>query len=191
MVEFKSVFNEKKVDVVNQRNFSKMKSIFLIFLVVFAFLGILMICIAYEEFLEKEEAAISDLIFGIVLLIVGVLYYPMTKWVAKRYQNKINKTMSLLSGETEEVFKFDDEKIFIYTTKGEDYRSAVETNYKYINNIVETNDHYLLYVSKVQCHVLDKKDLVSGSFEELNKIFQKHFGDERFVREVKKVLYEK
>lgn len=185
MVEFKSKFDEKVPEIVNQRQLGKMKSFFMIVLVLFAFLGAAMLFVAFENFEEDKATAISDLIFAIVLLGVGFAYYPLTKWFAKKYQNKVNKTMSLLSKETEEVFKFDEDKIFMFTTKGDDYRSAVETNYKYINNIVETEEYYFLYVSKVQCHVLKKKDLVSGTLEELNKIFEKHFTPENFKKDFK------
>lgn len=185
MVEFKTKFDEKVTDVLNKRHLSKMKTLFTIVLVVFAFLGAMMLFVAYEEFQENNESAISDLIFGVVLLVIGLCYYPLTKWFAKKYQNKINSTMSLLSKETEEVYKFDEDKVFIFTTKGEDYRSAVETNYKYINNIVETSEHYFLYISKIQCHVLNKKDIVSGSIEELNQIFEKHFSPDRYKKDFK------
>ncbi len=185
MVEFKIKLDNKVTEIINKHHLSKMKSLFTVVLIVFAFLGFMMLCVAYEDFQNNVESALSNLIFGIVLLIVGVCYYPLTKWFAKKYQNKIDSSMSILSSETEEVYKFDEDKLFIFVTKGEDYRSAVETNYKYINNIVETDEHYFLYISKIQCHVLNKKDLVSGSLEELNKIFEKHFSPDRFKKDMK------
>ena len=117
MVEFKTRFDEKVADVLNKRHLSKMKTLFTIVLVVFAFLGVMMLFVAYEEFQEKNESAISDLIFGIVLLVIGLCYYPLTKWFAKKYQNKINSTMSLLSKETEEIYKAVSEGKNSYTLK--------------------------------------------------------------------------
>lgn len=185
MVEFKTTFDADKVNKLNQRQLGKTKRAFTILMTIFVVLGVLMICIASEEFSESSDEAWSSLFLGVFLIVFGILYYPIVKLFAKKYQNKINKTTTLLSSQTEEIYKFDEDKLFIFTTKGDEYKSAVETNYTYINNVVETDDAYYLYVSKIQCHVINKNELISGTFEELNKIFAKHFPGDKLRKEIK------
>ena len=185
MVEFKSVFSADKVNVANERSIKKTRSLFFVIMGVCGVLGLLLVCVALEENQKNHDMSLYNMCAGIALIVVGVFYYPFLKWFSRKFQNKINNTMSLISSQTEEYYRFDEEKIYIKTTKGNEYKSVVEAKYNYINNIVETNDYYFLYISKVQCHILGKADLVSGSLEELNAIFEKHFTPECFKREIK------
>ena len=186
MVEFKTKFNFELEKIMKQENVRKAKKFLAWFSGVIIALGVMFLMLAVSDYYEGlKNDAVGDLYYGIFLIVFGGLFYPLMVLLINKSQKKEMQSFSLVSEETEEVYKFDEEKIFIFTTKGEDYRSAVETNYKYINNIVKTKDYYVLYISKIQCHVLKKEDIVSGSVEELNKIFETHFSKEKYKKVVK------
>ena len=153
-----------------------MKGVFIFIAVCFLTMGALMIGIGIDDIIEKNGEAVYSFVTAAFAIAFGLGYYPFVRWLSKRNQGKINQTMSLMSNDTEEVYKFDDEKIFIYTTRGEHYRSAVETDYDYLYGVVEDEERYYLYISKVQCHVLSKKDIVSGTIQEFNALLGKKLG---------------
>lgn len=185
MVEFKTKIDKDAIQAVQKEDMKKMKKLYTGFAVFFLALGVMMLAITISDYIEglPTDELIFDVFYTVFCLVFGVMMYPLFKWVVKKRQN--DSMMGGLIFDIEEVYKFDDEKIYIFSNKGEDYRSAVEATYKYINNIVETDTHYILYISKIQCHVLNKKDITKGTLEELNEMFSKNLPVDKFKRQLK------
>lgn len=118
----------------------------------------------------------DDLIGGIVIIAIGVLYIPAVWLITKVIQKSRNKTMYILSEETLETFTFTEDKVFIEEAKGEKYKAHVETTYDYFYRIDETPTHYFLYISKHQSHVVPKCDIKEGTIEELNTLLFNNLG---------------
>ena len=186
MVEFKTKLDETVVSAMKSESQRKTKKLVTIISWIFVGVGLFFLLLAATEWTSNHEEALSDLGFGAFMVFAGVFYYFFIKFVTNKTQKRELDSMTLMGADTEEVYKFDEDKLFIFTNKGEDYRSAIEATYKYIDNVVETDEYYVLYISKMQCHVLQKKDLVSGTLEELNAIFAKHFAGDKYKKLLKK-----
>lgn len=113
---------------------------------------------------------------GVALIAIGVLLFPACMWIARISQKKISDSLSLMSDETIETFIFTPENVTIIDEKGVDYHAETVAKYNYFYRVEETPTHYFLYISKLQAHVVPKGDLVEGSLEELNGIFQQNLG---------------
>ena len=168
MVEFKSKFDASKTKALNNHTFKRLKWLIIglsLFLIIFGVLGIL---------LREDE---SDLISGIVLIVFGVLFSPFVIGLTYIIQRNINKSMSILSDCTDEIYTFDEEYITITQQKGDAYFAQTKASYDYIYQIKEDKNYYFLYISKMQSHVIDKASLTQGSLDELNDYFYKNLGN--------------
>lgn len=118
---------------------------------------------------------------GITLIACGVLVLPFCLLIVLRGQKNAVKQMPLLSAEPICTFTFENDKFYIEVVKGETYRGTTEAVYDYFNKVYETETHYYLYISRMQCHVLPKKDIVEGSAEELTTLLFRNLGPRKFV----------
>ena len=168
MVEFKSKFDASKTKALNNHTFKKLKWFFIA-------LSLLLIIVGVIGILLREDEA--DMISGIVLIVFGVLFAPLVIGLTYIFQRNINKSMSILSDYTDEIYTFDEEFITITQQKGDAYFAQTKASYDYIFKIVEAKDFYFLYISKMQSHVVDKASLTQGSLEELNDYFYKNLGN--------------
>ncbi len=181
MVVVKTKFDEEKIKAIQELQFRRTKKLFLTLSTIIALLGLLYLAIAIDD-MKLGEDYIGSFVAGVLLIVFGVLYYPFAKWITKHSQANANKSLILISSETEETYKFDDDKLYIFTTKGEKFRSAIETTYDYICNIVEDDKYIFLFISKTQCHVVSKSDITSGDIDELHNILKKYFTGTKYVR---------
>ena len=181
MVVVKTKFNEEKVKAIQSVQFAKFKKLFIVLAILLTLMGFMYLAVAVDE-MKSNEDYVGTLVGAIVFIVIGVGYYPFAKWINGIAQRHANKSMSLVSDETEETYKFDDDKLYIFTTKGEKYRSATETTYDYICMVTENDEYIYLFISKTQCHVIAKKDIVSGDIDELHNILKKHFNGTNYVR---------
>ena len=163
MVVFKSKFDESVTNTLNKHQIKKFGWLLGLLGVFFAVFGVL--CIVFRE-------DPSDVGLGIFLIVFGVLYFPLVIWLSKIVQKKWNKSMPIMSAETESEFKVDEEKVFMTQEKGDDYKAVTEARYNCFYKVIETKENYFLYISRSQSHVVNKKDLVEGSIEELNEILE-------------------
>lgn len=183
MVEFKVKFDrrigQKLAEVQYQNSVQKMKKLQLIF----SILGIILIM---YPIINLFADSFDYLVFGIGVfcLMFWVLFPKFLKKNLHKQQDKISDEGMLINDLTEEVYKFDSEKVFIFTTMGEKYRSAIETDYDYFSKVTEDEDSYLLYISSVQCHLIFKDSLVKGSLEEFNRYLELHFKGDKFERKI-------
>ena len=165
MINFKSKFDENVTNALSKHQLKKVGWALGVISLFFTVFGVL--CIVF-----REDA--SDLSLGIFLIAFGLLYFPLVLGLSKVFQKKWNKSMSIMSADTEIEFSFDEERCTIIQIKGDEYKGVTEAKYVCFYKVIETKENYFLYISKSQSHVVNKKDLVDGSIEELNEILSKN-----------------
>lgn len=168
MVEFKTTLDANKMTAVNRNTFKKMWFVFVIISVLFIGFGVFAI-------LLPEDA--SDFYLGIFLVVFGALFTPLVWLITAAEQRRLNKSMPVMSENTLSTFTFDEEKITVVQTKDFDYYDKTVISYRYLHKVLENNDYYFLYISKMQCHVIDKASLTQGTLEELNYYFDVNLGN--------------
>lgn len=112
MVEFDSVLDENKTKALTRFSLKKLWWLFVIVSLALCFIGI-------------DSLILEAPVIGIVLIVLGVLFTPLTLLLSKAAQKKANQSMPLLSSETKEYFRFEEQKMFVRQTKGNEYMSAV------------------------------------------------------------------
>ena len=167
MVEFQGRFDSNSANALNRRALKKMWWVLVFCSAVFAVAGVLLAVFAED---------LSDKILGILLACVGVFFAPLVKVLSKSSQNRLNKSMNILSSETVQVFQFYPDKLVITQRKGDEYEGVTTAKYSYLYKVEETVSTYFLYISKMQSHVVNKADLVQGTLGELNEIFTANLG---------------
>lgn len=172
MIRFETKLNAETTKQLNK--FSMKKYLWLIILVsvLFAVLGVL------GAFVFPEDD--SDRTMGIALIVIAVLITPLT-WILTRFiQRGLDKSSSFITGDTDEVYTFDEEKVTIIQN-GAQFNSNLTAKYAYFYKVKETATHYYLYISKMQCHVVPKVSIIEGTVEELNGLLLYNLGA-KFVR---------
>ncbi len=170
MVKFETVLNKKSSETINKIAIKKLTPFCIA-------LSILLISLGFFELFGEE----ADIFIGIFFIVMGALFYPLTLILFKVFQKKSDNSMPILSDETTVNFTFYFDKVVVEEKRFDDFSSYTEMAYKYYHKVVETPTHYLLYLSKGLCHVVPKADLKEGALEELNSIFIKQLGPEKFV----------
>ena len=168
MVEFRQKLDANKSMALLKHQFKRMIILFVILSVLFVAIGGFYIALAV---MDGESIAV-----GLFLVIFGVLFTPLVMLISIPLQKSMTKSMSIISGDTSEVYTFDDEKISISVQKGEDYSSQTTAKYSYIFGVDESKTHYFIYISKQQAHVLEKSAITEGDLNELDYYFSVHLG---------------
>ncbi len=174
MVEFRTTFDASVTHYLQKRNFKKLSWMLWIFTAAMVFLGIM-------AMLGEQP----DYVMGVIMILLGLLYIPVIKWISKWAQKKANQSMPLMSETTEEVYQFDINKVTIVQTKGDNYRAVVDTGYQYFYKVIETPTHYLFYISNAQTHVIPKEKLTQGTLEEMESILKANFDERTWVKKNK------
>lgn len=164
MIQFNSKYNSNLTTKVNKFQMKKLFWVFVIFSLFLIGIGVLGIID-------------GDIFAGSLLVFIGVFYIPLVWWLTKAFQKKLDKSNSIMSNETEQFYKFDENKFSISEKKGEEYRAEVEATYNYFYKVVEDKDNYFLFQSRVQIHVVPKDTLVDGTLEEFNKLLESKLGN--------------
>lgn len=167
MIEFVGKFDSSVTQSLNNRQFKKLWWLFVVFSVLFVFIGVIGLLLPEDE---------SDKIFGIVMIVIGILFTPLCFLLTKLLQKNIDKSMSILSGETIETYRFYQDKLIITQNKGEEFEAVTTAKYSYLYQVEETATHYFLKISKMQSHVVNKSNLTQGTIEELNAILSSNLG---------------
>ena len=174
MVEFRTTFDASVTQYLQKRNFKKLSWVLWIFTVLMVYLGVMS--------MMSEE---PDYVMGVIMILLGLLYIPIIKWISKWAQKKANQSMPLMSETTEEVYQFGMDKATIVQTKGDNYRAVVETGYQYFHKVIETPTHYLFYISNAQTHVIPKDKLAQGTLEEMEDILKANFDERTWIKKKK------
>ena len=173
MIRFETKLNADKTKQFNQFTMKRIWWLYALFTLIFVGIGV-------ANILSSEP----DLVFGIVMIGLGVLFTPLCIGLTILLQKKQNKTMSVLSDNTLETYVFDENQFSIKHEKGEEYKAITVAKYSYFYKVISTPTYYMLYLSQTQCHVLPKDSIVEGSLEELDMIFNRNL-HEKFVSKTK------
>lgn len=185
MVEFKVKFDKrigsKLAEVQYENTKSKLKKL----QIFFSILGVILIAYAIADlFSEIFDYVVFGI--GVFSLVFWLIFPKILKQNLHKQQEKISNESALMNNVAEEVYKFDSDKIFIFTTMGDDYRSAIETGYGYFSMVREDDDCYMLYISSVQCHLIFKDSLTKGTLEEFELYLKNHFSEDKYIKLISK-----
>lgn len=162
MIVFETKFNENVTTNINKHTMKKISWVYVLTSALFIFLGVMDV--------------VGGNNFGWGLIVFGVLFFPLCFLLTKIIQKNLNKTMTILSDNTQEKYVFDDKKFYIEQIKGENYKGTTEATYDYFFKVEETKTHYFLYISKHQAHVVPKEDIIQGTIEECNHLLSYNLG---------------
>ncbi len=163
MIEFRTKLNDAKSSALNKNVFKKLWWLY-------ALLTILLIGIGISALKE-------DKIFGIIYIGLGLLITPLSYFLVFIIQKRFNKSANYLSDETEEIFTFDEEYMNITQVKGDSFSSTLKAKYSIIYKVIEDKNYYFVYISKMQCFVVNKSSITIGTLEEAQALLKKNLGD--------------
>lgn len=175
MVRFETKFNSESSRALNKRAIAKMSWVYVLFSALFVFLGAVGIIGALTDGEAEQSGKIADIAFGCVFVAFGLAFKPLTSWLTKVIQKKVDASMSIMSGDTTEIYTFDENGLVIETEKTGLYKSRVEATYKYVFRIEEDAECYYLFISKLQSHVIFKKYLAEGTLAEMQGYISANF----------------
>lgn len=184
MVVVKSKLNGKNTFHALKFQTQKAKKSILICSVIIFLIGMLFIGLAIKN-KTNQNLLIYYSVAGVLFALIGVFYMPLIKWLNKKQQAKTNDSMNLLSDETEITYKFEENKLFIYITRGTKYREVTEMDYDIITEVCEDNETIVLFISNMQVYVINKADIVSGTVEDIRSILGKYFIGDKYKIEMK------
>ena len=104
MVKFETKFNGNVSRELSVRGMKKLWWVYAFFSVLFIFIGVLYLN--------------SDMSFGIAMIVFGVLFAPLCIMLTRLLQKKVDKSMSVMSEETYEIYTFDENFFTIVQEKG-------------------------------------------------------------------------
>ena len=182
MVEVKSKLNREIVEIASENNFKKTKKLVVILSVLFVIGGALLLVLNFDYFLTDKNDSMLPVIFGLFFLIFGALFYPNFARKYKENIDNIEKNSPLIGNGSEVVYKFDTDKFYVFVTRGEIYRSAVESDYSCILKVIEDEQKFLLVMGQNQIDVVLKRDVVSESVDELIEIFKNNVISSRYEK---------
>ncbi len=176
MVVVNTKFNEQATRELSNLQMRKFLILFIIvsaFLVLFGSIGV----VAGED--------IEDFTLGITLVVLGFGFTPLVYVINLLLQTFINKSMAILNEDTTNVFKFDEDKVYQEMTRGEIYHAKSESVYSLIYKVYENENNFFMFISSTQAHIIPKKDIVEGSYEDLVFYFATNLGS-KFIRYIPK-----
>lgn len=182
MVEFSVKFGSRVNDKLAKYQMQKSSKILKNLSWAFIFLSVIFAIMPLANGLV-DEADIAIFALAIFFIMFWVAFPRVALKSVKKQQEK-NGNMSIMTDVTEEVYKFDEEKVFIFTSLGDKYRSAIETVYGYFLRVVEDDDSYMLFISNVQCHVIFKDCLTKGTLEEFETYLTKNFSGQNYIKNI-------
>jgi hypothetical protein len=177
MIEVKSKFDASITTALLRLELRKLKWLLIVSPLLLICLGILVIVTA-----EPDAEILGS---GIYLMAIGVLLALFLIFLPKLLQKTAWKSMKLLNTETTNYFRFDETKIYQEMNKGEEYKSTGECSYSLLYKAYETKSHFFLYISRMQTHAVPKKDIITGTAEELAQILSDRLGKSFKVINVK------
>lgn len=168
MVEFRCKLDSDKSKALDKLAFRKL----LIWCLLF---GSIMIAIGVVCTIFRNDG--SDLVMGIVLIIFGVLLTPVCLLVAYIIRKVNDESTTYISDETEEIYTFDEQYITLTQTTAGLYSATLKAKYPFIYKARENKNSFYLYVSKVQCYILDKSSITQCTLEEFVTLLKSNLGD--------------
>lgn len=168
MVEFKGKFDEQVQKSLNKRVFKTASIVILVFSAVILLFGI--IGLIWGE--DKE-----DFVYAMYCVCFAILFYPIYLGIYAITSKFIKPNLAMMSAETEQQFQFFEDKFMCSQIKGEEFSDFMQAKYPMLFKVVETASQYFLYITRVQCYVINKADITAGSVDELNNILTNNLGE--------------
>ncbi len=164
MVKVETKLNDEATKTLNKVTLKK-ALILIIIMDLFFFL------LALWRFLEK------DIFMSVIWLVVAIVFFPLFLILNKIGQKQLNKSMALISEDTMVTFIFEEEYMEIIQTRKDVFTSTTRAKYmSYVYSVIENEEAFIIYISKVQAHVVSKDKIVEGSVEELRSILSTKIG---------------
>ncbi len=114
------------------------------------------------------------LVFGIILVVFGLVFYPVMKISGKRsQQNADNESSS--NNTVREIFEFTASEITIEAIGQNEISSTNKLSYQNLLKIVETEKYFYVFITAQQAYVIPKTSLIEGSFNELIGYLNQNF----------------
>lgn len=172
MVKFETKLNADSTKQLNKQAFKRLWWVMLVLSLLFVALGL----IGY--FFGEDDA---DKTFAISLMVIGVLFAPLVWLISGILQKNINKSAKFITDETDEIYIFDDDKLYIKQVSAK-MQSESTYAYDYLFRVVENATHYFLYISKMQCHIVPKDAVTEGTLNELNELLRVKLGQKFYFK---------
>ena len=175
MFEFVCKVNNEAQERLWKRS-SKLNALFPI---IFGILGFAFLLLFF--ILTSAEVDIGPYLIIPAILLIGLsILIPVIINLSRR---TAKKNSALLSEDTIMDMIFDEDKITIISSKGEDYKATIETKYEcYFNRIEETLDAYFMWVNLSSCHVVLKKNIVKGTIEDFSAFLKGKYLNKYIVK---------
>ena len=167
MVEFKGLLDENAQKAVDNRSFKIASKIILIFCAIVLLVGVIGLIFGKDN---------EDLTYAIYFIVWSVIFYPIYLGVYYLIRKLAKNKSTLISSQTEQSFQFFEDRFVASQIKGDEFNDFIQAKYSIFTSVIETKENYLLYISKIQCYVIKKADLTSGSLEEFNQILTTNLG---------------
>ncbi|OEF98812.1 hypothetical protein BHF71_10825 [Vulcanibacillus modesticaldus] len=147
--------------------FRKNVWLFLIPMFVFIVIGVLMIIFAEDN---------GDRIFGTIFLVVFGIGYPLISYIIMKLLVWFHlRSMKLVSNETLNYFKIDNEILFNRMEKT-DMISIFEVRWNLVYKAYETQTHFFIYISNMQAFIIPKNGIFNGTSDELREMLKNSIG---------------
>lgn len=166
-IKFETKLNADSARQLNKHSLARLRWFLIIFSLFFIAIGII-------GYLGREDEL--DSAMSIVLIVFGVLFTPIVWCVTMLLQKYINKTAKYITDETDEIYIFDEETLYIKQVS-EKMQSESTYSYDYLYKVMESATHYFLYISKMQCHIVPKNSVTEGDINVLNDILRRKLGN--------------
>jgi hypothetical protein len=182
MVRVEQPFDSRISKEINKSSFKKLRWVYWFLSIILFALGVVSILVSIGEQASGEPLDTGFLIWGIVLTIVGCLFFPpLAKIILIRpLQKAIDKKQPLMNGGAKMAFCFDEKEVIIDSNKGESFKDHIEADYSFIYRINEEAESWSLFISVNQCFVVFKDKIIEGSVDELNAIFKENMPMNKF-----------
>lgn len=180
MVRFETRLNSDVTAAINNRAQRRFKPMLKIVGFIFIVIGVLILLDAIIPDAEHPSNAFEKsfgLAMGVFFTVFGFLYFPLVKVLSRFMQKRVDATMNIIGNDAAETFTFDENGLVIESERPGIYKSLVEASYKYLFRVEEDIDCFYLLISKVQSHVIFKKQLTEGSMQEFYGLLSTNFSD--------------
>jgi hypothetical protein len=168
MVKFESTLSNERSKELNQFAFKRLWWLMLLCSLLFILFGVLAV-------MQPDDPV--DKSVGIILIVFGIGYAPIVWLVTRLRQKRYDRSMSIMSDETHEVYTFDEHHFTISQVKGLEYEANIDAAYTYFYKVIKTDDAYLFYVSMGHTHIVPRSTMTEGTTEELDALLSSRMGD--------------
>ncbi|MDD4296894.1 MAG: YcxB family protein [Ruminiclostridium sp.] len=162
MVEVKTGLDKVALSKLNQFHLYRKNILTLLIpMIIFIAFGLV------KFFFPEEE---SDKYFGIIFAVFFGLGFPLLCYGMMKFMVWIQlRSSKFISDETKINYKFDTDMIYYYMEKP-GMKTTCEWAWSLCYKAYETKDYFYIYISNMQAHIVPKKDIISGTSQELAEI---------------------